>query len=1302
LLVEDHPGKARKSDDTRLHHTVVCSARTQHSLRDNKKRLLQYLDSHPECRISDVAYTTTARRSHDVLRSSFSVDTTEELARLLALGINEFNDMSTKRADRPTKVVFIFTGQGSVYPGMGNQLFQTSARFKRSILSYQEICDSLGLPEVIDMIVNSNAEVGSKSITQTQLALVFLELAITDLWISWGVRPNLLMGHSLGEYSALCVSGVLSVSDTLYLVAKRAALMQERCQDNSHAMLAIRASSRTSEDAISILGLVSSQVSCLNSQSDTVVSGPIKELESLQENLKTRKITATFLKVPYGFHSAQMDPILGDYEAVARGIPFAKPRIPIASTLFALIVNDRGTFSPKYLARQAREPVRFLETLRTLRSEANIDEQTLWVETGPNQACLGFVHSVLEPLSTKVLPSIKSNEDNWKTISSSVAHMYTSFAEINWVDYHREYVDELTLLQLPTYAFDVHDYWATYRENDSPATEKMSEAKAPRPILTTCLQYVEETVCDAGNLSVSFITYTSDENFHDLIQGHLVDNVALCPASVFCDMAYTAAKHLYEKARPEEPVPQMSIGVLEITHPLVVPVKDPVHLVKVIARKTSEYEWAVNVAFISTLNGESCDHGSCQVRFRKAEDIETSYMAVSQLVQKRSDALRHSADAGLSHRLMKPIIYKLFASLVSYADSYQSLDEVFIDKNYDDAVATVRLRPKIGTGTFTCSPYWLDALIHLAGFLLNSNVTNTADIAFVATGFQSLSLYEELSADINYTSYAYVRPAQKNGVFVGYVYVLQGDRVIAQCERISFQKMSRSVLSTVLRQNSPYLKSDIKPQAIAPKSRTPSYKNTSSNNRIQSFSRSYTLGKSSSSDLGTEEDHVHTPSSGLPHSNRSEADRALSLLRIIASETGFDIKDMDPSTAFSDIGVDSLMSIAIISAAQRQLGLELPASFFIDHPTIQDLGQEVEMVVQTPSDNSSSKGFDSPAKRRKDLSLSGYPTSPANKDSQPAALKAMDTSIAVPDMTTSIEESAGSVSRWTSDMILVHGRATSPSTPVFLIPGGAGSATAFIHLPPLRAGNRIFALQSPFLKSPLEYTSSIEQVSEVFLEAIRRIQPKGPYIIGGYSVGAAFAYEVTRQLVEQEEKILGLIIIDMRVPQPMPDALGTIVELIDRTDMVTGICHSGKPKNPATKEMKEHLLGSVNALKRYTAVPMTPLRRPRYTYVIWAKQGVGETSSDDTTGNEKDTIFENGRSGRNIMEDSSTGLEEWFFAKRTSFGSNGWDRLVGDTECHAIDGNHFSILKPPHVSQTVSFRIVHRISNGTHVGSHDC
>lgn len=247
---------------------------------------------------------------------------------------------------------------------------------------------------------------------------------------------------------------------------------------------------------------------------------------------------------------------------------------------------------------------------------------------------------------------------------------------------------------------------------------------------------------------------------------------------------------------------------------------------------------------------------------------------------------------------------------------------------------------------------------------------------------------------------------------------------------------------------------------------------------------------------------------------------------------------------------------------------------------------------------------------------------------------------------------------------------------------GTGSATAYIHLPPLSTGNRIYALESPFLHDPTAYNCTVEEVSALYIAAIRKTQPHGPYIVGGWSAGAVYAFEVTRQLLSQGETILGLILIDMRVPRRMPDALEPSKELIQAAGVFTGIERSGQSKSSAADKLKQHLVSTVAALVDYEPIPLDAARRPAHSYLIWAERGLSESRAEDPFKAEhlEDKSQKVQPNQTNVMEDAQTGLKSWFYDHRSVFGPNGWDTLIGEVECHVMEGaDHFDMVVPPKV-----------------------
>lgn len=1234
----------------------------------------------------------TARRQHESLRSSYTAKDTKDLTRLISADLTGTSTAPRSKAGRASAVVFVFTGQGSVYTGMCSQLFHTCRRFQEMILSYQMICDSLGFPGVVEMIQRSKLDVEPRTTTvKSQLALVIVEIALARLWISWGLRPSLLIGHSLGEFAALCVSGVLSVSDTLYLVGKRSTMMQETCSPHTHTMLAVGG---TMEDVAQLLAIRhrDCQVSCINAPANVVVSGPNEELKGLQIEAQARGMSAVFLNVQYGFHSSQMDSILPGFEACARGVHFSKPKIPIASTLTGTIVEDGGTFCPTYLRQQAREPVRFTDALKACVA-TGADDPRIWMEIGPEPICLGLIRANLHVASMTLLPTIKSTEDNWKTITTSISTAYEFMVSLGWLEYHREYIDALTLLELPTYAFDLKKYWSSYSPKPLPRRDNIpTETCTPavRPNLSTCLQQVVKESFEDEQISVTFISHTSDPMLLKAIQGHLVAGTALCPASAFCDMAYTAAKYIHNKENPGKAIPDMSIRALNLTHPVTLHSSNSEIVVEISATMYRADNSSVHISFASRQGSSTMSNGSCEIKFESSYHWQPQFLRTLHLVHSRMRTLVDSSMAGRGHRLLRPIVYKLFADLVEYDDKYQSIQQVFVDENYVDAAADIVPTSKSDTGVFTYNPYWIDALMHLAGFILNAHVTKSKDIVYLATGFDSLRVIDALSEEKRYRSYVSVQDGDKS-IVVADVHVFEGDKLVAYCAGLEFRSMTRTVLKTLLGTGAPdgYIPHSQLGTTITESGHAGSDIRGARRETMGEASRATHKPRHASvSNAPVSRLSKPVPSSTSLGPYEEFSDKADALLALVASEAGLKSEDLEPSTRFSNLGVDSLMSIAIVSAANHRLSLELSASFFIDCPTVSDvqvqLGKRRNREHGSAQQTSTSEQELSPLQTPSEASMHSprTETDVGYSESEPGSLESNAKSTELGHVTNDSIKPTGRIKR-EANVVLMQGRPSSTETPLFLIADGAGSATSYIHIPRLPRHNRIYAIESPFLHSPQDYTISVQEISHIFLSAVLKTQPEGPYIIGGWSAGAVYAYEVSRLLLTQGETVLGLILIDMHVPKPMPQDIEASVEFIEEAGIDTGLKRSCHPSSAPSYDLKQHLVSTVRALMHFKPTPMEPACRPNHTFLIWARRGLNETAGDGLPRFKKEktpassSLAREGKSG--AADATGLGFEAWFYGERSDFGPKGWEDLVGDVECHVMEADHFSMVVPPHV-----------------------
>lgn len=1163
MLLEEAPETTVEGVDPRPHHVITTSARALVSLKSNKRRLLEFLALNPGAiKLADLAYTTTSRRIHHGFRTAYSVSNTAELIKLITKDMAESKEPS--RTVNPPSVVFLFTGQGSHYAGMGKALFDTSLSFRNNIIEYNDIGVAQGQLSFLPWILDEKSDINGMTPTQLQLGLVALELALANLWQSWGLKPDVVIGHSLGEYPALCVAGVLSVADMFYLVINRAEILQKKCTAYTHSMLAIGASAERLASSFTS-DLASCEVACVNSPESTVISGSAEDIKNLKDRLDQDGIKSTLLKVPFAFHSSQMDPILSEFEAVAQKAHFAKPTVPVASSLTGSLVSTEGVFSANYLASQTRNKVNFLGALKACRSSGITDEKTLWIENGPSPVCLGMVRATNQLPPANALPSMRPNEDVWKTISNGIANAYNSGSDVSWYNYHREYETALRLIRLPTYAFDLKNYWIQNegRFNNAKNSDHVSGKIAAPAFSTTCLQRVESETFDQKGASVTFVSNAAEENLFAAIQGHLVDGVGLCPSSVYSDMAFTAASYIHSKVKPTVPVPAMDVANMEVFHPLVVVSNKSQQIIKV-AASLSPGSDTTEIRFSSQEGTESTDHGKCIVRYGDGNEWKTEWSRTAYLVQSRIDALVESAKVGLTHRILRPMVYKLFSALVVYDKKYQGLTDVFMDSTLHEASANINFDKTTTsastTGTFTYSPYWIDSIVHLAGFVLNGHFTTPEDKVFISHGWKSLRIaVGKLDEGKSYNSYVRMQPVPgTRGVMAGDVYLFDGEEVVAMCTGLKFQELKKTILHSLLAGSSNSISSSgqktttvtttsqtrvpnhlpqekvprgAKPsKAVGPtavtKIRTDSLPRGSLFSKVldiiaaevkldkdeftdeaefaelgidslltisimsllqaqlaltlptsiftnyptvgtlrtfiqQEYATTETDAESDSTNSGLSSSENNNDNLSTPRSELSPIDSpdvAEVFMSAVAAETGINPSEIEPSTLFSELGVESLMSIAVLSTVKDRTGVMLPTSFLIDNPTVAEVRKALRNNDQAPPQSCP----------------------------RPGALKrALEKEVNV------VNSSSGSAKKYSSKTVFIQGRLSSRLTPLIFIADGAGSAASYINLPSFPSGRPVYALESPFLHSPLEYNISFEAVASIYV-CIHLLPPHPP------------------------------------------------------------------------------------------------------------------------------------------------------------------------------------------------------------------
>ena len=539
VIVEDAPERkmTNSKEDPRSTQVISVSGKSRPSLKGNIERLLGFLDKNPGVSVADLSYSTTARRYSHNYRVAFGASTISQVQKHLESALASADSHKPVFETGPPPVVFAFTGQGASFKSFNLELFHDFPYFRTQILHLDALAQGQGFPSFIPALDGSHKKDHSHSPVITQLALTCTEMALAKFWASLGVKPDVVIGHSLGEYAALHVAGVLSASDTIYLVGQRARMLEKECQAGSHKMLAVRASLAQIHE-VAQSNHYSYDIACVNGQSDTVLSSSSAEMDRLVIVLNRAGLKTFPLDVTFAFHSTQMEPILEDFEAMAsHGVVFQPPQLPVVSPLLSKVIFDDKTVNATYLRRATREKVDFLSALQAAHKIGTIDDDMAWIEIGPHPVCISFAKNILSNIGVSV-PSLRRGEDNWTTMTHSLAALHCTGVKIDWNALHSPFEKGLRLLDLPTYAWNNKTHWLQYNGDwaltkgntfydEEKGLKKVPSMTAPVSVSSLSTSSVQRVIYDSFDGWAGTVTIQSDlmqPDFHAAAWGHKMNN----------------------------------------------------------------------------------------------------------------------------------------------------------------------------------------------------------------------------------------------------------------------------------------------------------------------------------------------------------------------------------------------------------------------------------------------------------------------------------------------------------------------------------------------------------------------------------------------------------------------------------------------------------------------------------------------------------------------------------------------------------------------------------------------------------
>ena len=915
-----------------LKHPFWICGYDERSIREYSSRLKRFIDS----KIVSARNISVANLSFNIYRQSnrtlengliFNCSSVVELEDKLTAFMNGDKDLQVNPQKKDRSVVLCFGGQISKFIGLERNVFDGVTLLR----SYLDQCNSIlqlnGLSGIYPEIFQKTPV---EDTVKLQTMLFALQYSCAKSWIDSGTQVAAVIGHSFGELTALCVSGVLPLDDTLKIIAARAKLVEESWGNDSGSMLAVSADLEDVQRLLAEASKLSKDekpatIACYNGPRSFTLAGSTKSIDAVAETASSfSKMRIKRLNVTNAFHSNLVDPLMEDLEKLGQDLTFNEPTIPWER---ATEFKTAEKLSPAFFADHMRNPVYFNHALQRL---SNQFSSCVWLEAGSNSTLTDMASRALEISSDYHFQSLNiTSENGLQNLVDTTVNLWKEGLRVSFWAHHRSQTYEYAPLLLPPYQFEKTKHWMELKRPQKVIAESAPQPQAQQEELPKGL-YTFVGYQDEKQRSARFRINTMIKKYEDFVTGHFIAQTAsICPATLEVDMAIEALRSL----RPDlaDSTFQPEIHNVDNQTPICVDASRTVWL-DLAAVDADFHIWDWKLISIGSTSSAATLHVSGKIIMRSIDDpqVQAEFTRYERLIgHRRCMSVLNSPDA--DDIIQGRNIYKTFAEIVDYGEMYRGLQKL-VGKGGESAGRVVKQH----TGETWLDTHLSDCFSQVGGIWVNCMTDRDPADMFIANGFEQWmrspwytkqdsrpSVWDVLACHYHESEKAYTTDI--------FIFDSTSGALMEVILGINYAKVAKLSMSKILSRLTPGSAQSALTAA------TPSVPAEMTAPPITETTASSTPD--------TQPAPVKVSKSKKEKKTSSGPDIFGTIVAVLAELSGLDAAAIKIDTKLADIGIDSLMGMEMASELEGKFKCSLPEEQLMEVTTPRDLVQCVELVL---------------------------------------------------------------------------------------------------------------------------------------------------------------------------------------------------------------------------------------------------------------------------------------------------------------------------------------------------------------------